>query len=197
MKPAINMGDLIITGPLNGPVNGEIEPGTVVTYEYKRETITHRVQAIDGTTLVTKGDAAEDPDPWSVTVSDVKGVYLFKIPYVGFVTSFVQSKLGWFLMIIIPAALLVFWLAKDIVKEAFRDDTSTKKGEEIPYETVTAQNLRSSLNACRREGGFDQVRAVNAYPAPFLQGEQNKNHSFEKEEVLMESEEQNRETKKH
>ncbi len=121
MKPAINMGDLIITGPLNGPINGEIKPGTIVTYEYSGELVTHRVQSIDGKALVTKGDAAEDPDPWSVTLSDVRGIYLLKIPYVGYVTNFVQTKLGWFLMIIFPAVLLVGWLAKDIVKEALSD----------------------------------------------------------------------------
>ena len=121
MKPAINMGDLIITGPLNGPINGEIKPGTIVTYEYSKELITHRVQSIDGKTLVTKGDAVEDTDSWSVTLSDVRGVYLFRIPYVGYVTSFVQTKLGWFLAIIIPGALLVGWLAKDIVKAALSD----------------------------------------------------------------------------
>jgi len=119
MRPAINMGDLIITGPANGPINGEVEPGTIVTYEHSQELITHRVESIDGEALVTKGDAVEDPDPWSVEMSSVRGVYLFKIPYVGYVTSFIQTKLGWFLSIIIPAALLVGWLAKDIVKEAF------------------------------------------------------------------------------
>jgi signal peptidase len=118
MKPAINMGDLIITGPLDGPINGEVKPGTIVTYEHEKKNITHRVQSMDGKTLVTKGDAAEDPDPWSVVLSDVSGVYLFKIPYVGYLTHFIHTKLGWFLTIIIPAALLVCWLAKDIVKEA-------------------------------------------------------------------------------
>jgi len=121
MRPAINMGDVIITGRLNGPINGEVKPGTIITYEYDKELITHRVESIDGNTLVTKGDATEDPDPWSVTMSDVRGVYLFKIPYVGFVTHFIRTKLGWFLTIIIPAALLVCWLAKDIVKEALSD----------------------------------------------------------------------------
>ena len=130
MKPAINMGDMIITGPLNGPINGDVEPGTVVTYQYKKETITHRVQSVDGETMVTKGDAVEDPDPWSVSMSDVKGVYLFKIPYVGYVTSFVQTRNGWFLTIIAPAAVLVLWLAKDIVKEAFRSDEDQRENKE-------------------------------------------------------------------
>ncbi len=118
MKPTINMGDLIVTGPLNGPINGELKTGTIITYKYRKENITHRVYSIDGKTLTTKGDAAEDRDPWSVTLSDVKGVFLFKIPYVGYLTNFVQTRQGWFLTIIIPGAFLVLWLAKDIVKEA-------------------------------------------------------------------------------
>jgi len=121
MVPFLNMGDLIITGPMDGPVSGEVKPGTIVTYEYRNELITHRVKAIDGTTLTTKGDATEDADPWPVTLPDVRGIYLFKIPSVGFVTNFIQTRTGWFLTIIIPGALLTLWLVKDIVKEAFSE----------------------------------------------------------------------------
>jgi signal peptidase len=122
MTPNIKMGDLIITGPMNGPVSKDIAPGTVVTYEYRGELVTHRVKAVNGEVIVTQGDAVEDPDPWQVTISDVRGIYLFKIPSVGYLTNFVQSKKGWFLTIIIPGTLLVLWLVKDIVKEAFKDD---------------------------------------------------------------------------
>ncbi len=140
MKPAINMGDLIITGPLNGPINGELKPGTIVTYEYKKELVTHRVKSIEGAALVTQGDAVEDPDPWSVAMSSVRGIYMFKIPYVGYVTSFVQTKLGWFLMIIIPAALLVFWLAKDIVKEALRSDENNNESKKEEVMCIAGHN---------------------------------------------------------
>jgi signal peptidase len=88
------------------------------------------VKSIEGTALVTQGDAVEDPDPWSVAMSSVRGIYMFKIPYVGYVTSFVQTKLGWFLMIIIPAALLILWLAKDIVKEALRSEEKPNENKE-------------------------------------------------------------------
>ena len=119
MRPTIDMGDLIITAPLDDPIN--VQPGTIITYRYKNEMVTHRVLSTESKTLITKGDATEDPDPWTVNLSDINGVYLFKIPYVGYVTSFIQTKLGWFLAIIIPAALFVGWMAKDIVKEALSD----------------------------------------------------------------------------
>ena len=61
MKPAINMGDMVITGPLGGPLGREVRPGSIVTYQRGEELVTHRVLSVDGNTLVTKGDAVEDP----------------------------------------------------------------------------------------------------------------------------------------
>ena len=118
MVPSINMGDMVITGPVNGPLRGEVKPGSIVTYQRGAGLVTHRVLSVEGGTLMTKGDAMEDPDPWPVTLSDVNGIYLFKIPYVGYLSNFIQTKPGWFLVIIMPATLLVAFLAKDIVKEA-------------------------------------------------------------------------------
>lgn len=122
MEPAIDMGDLIITGPVDGLLSRQLAPGTVITYEHNKETVTHRIDSIEGAAITTKGDAVEDPDPWTVEMSSVRGVYMFKIPYVGYLTSFVQTKKGWFLTILLPAAALVLWLAKDIVKEALKTD---------------------------------------------------------------------------
>ena len=79
------------------------------------------MESVNDETLVTKGDAVEEPDPWSVAMRDVQGTYMFRIPYVGFLTNFIRTKQGWFITIIIPGALLVCWLAKDIVKEALSD----------------------------------------------------------------------------
>lgn len=114
MKPAINMGDMVITGPPGGSLSGEVKPGTVVIYQRVEELVIHRVLSVDGDTLVTKGDAVEDTDPWSVNLSEVKGVYLFKIPYAGYLANFARTKLGWFL--ILPATALVALLVRDIFK---------------------------------------------------------------------------------
>ena len=130
MKPAINMGDMVITGPPGGLLSGEVKPGAIVTYQWGEELVTHRVLSVDGDALVTKGDAVEDPDPWPVSLSDVKGVYLFKIPYIGYVSNFVGTKFGWFLVIILPATALVALLIRDIFKELGRkpEKVIQKKG---------------------------------------------------------------------
>ena len=126
MRPTLNTGDMIINGPLNGPSNGEIRAGTIVTYQQGKGLVTHRVLSMNGDTIVTKGDAAEDPDLWLVTLSDVRGIYLFKIPYVGYVTNFARTKLGWFLVSTLPATLLVALLVKDRVKKALNRTRNTE-----------------------------------------------------------------------
>ena len=119
MKPAINMGDMIVTGPLNGPLSGPVNSGTIVSYDRGKGTVTHRVLSVEGDMVVTKGDAVEDSDPWLVTLSDVTGIYLIKIPYAGYLSNYMRTKSGWFAVVIIPAMLLVSLLIKDIVKESW------------------------------------------------------------------------------
>ncbi|MBA7691125.1 hypothetical protein ES703_99665 [subsurface metagenome] len=121
MKPAINMGDMVVAGPVNGLLGGEVESGTIVTYQLGEELVTHRVLSVDGDTLVTKGDAVEDPDARSVSLSDVRSIYLFKIPYLGYVADFIRTKVGWFSVIVIPALLLVAFLIWSIRKELRRN----------------------------------------------------------------------------
>lgn len=117
MKPAINMGDMVVIGPLDGPLRGVVEPGSIVTYRRGAELVTHRVLSVDGSTLATKGDAMEDADPWPVSLSDVRGVYLFRIPSIGYFSNFIRTKLGWLVVVIIPAAVLVAFLIRDIRKK--------------------------------------------------------------------------------
>jgi signal peptidase I len=123
MEPAINVGDVVIAGPLG---SGGIKPGVIVTYAIGKTLITHRVLSIDGNTLITKGDANENPDPIPVQFSQVKSRYLFRIPYIGYAAGFVRTKLGWLLAIILPSIILVGFIIKDIVKEAFKNENHVK-----------------------------------------------------------------------
>jgi len=124
MVPAVNVGDLVITGPVGGPLTPSIEPWKIITYERTKDTlVTHRVISItDDGRLITKGDSNEDVDQTPVSLSQVKGIYFMKVPYLGYMTSFIRTKLGWYLSIIIPAMLLVAFIIKDIVKEALTNE---------------------------------------------------------------------------
>lgn len=129
MRPTINMGDLVITGPVSA---AGVNPGDVVTYELGTNLVTHRVLSLEGVALITKGDDNEDPDPRPVQLSQVRGVYLFRIPFAGYLAGFVQSRTGWFLAIILPAMALVGLIAKDIVKEALKNGKSHKGAAASP-----------------------------------------------------------------
>jgi signal peptidase len=116
MEPVINVGDAVVIGPLDGPFGDGLQDGSVVTYRHGAELITHRVLSIEGDALVTKGDAVEDPDPWPVTRQDIRGVYLFRIPYIGYASSFIRTPLGRYVAILVPGAILVALLFREARK---------------------------------------------------------------------------------
>jgi len=114
MKPTLNMGDVVIVGP----VKGQLKPGTIISYERDGELVIHRVIEVEGRNLQTKGDAVEDPDPWEVSLADVEGVFVFKVPYLGFLSSFVRTSFGWGVLVILPAVLLIGYFMRDIFKRS-------------------------------------------------------------------------------
>ena len=120
MKPAIHMGDMVITGPSDNPFGKNISPGNIITYNRNGQLVTHRLLEINGEELVTKGDAVEDPDPWQVTVSDVQGVYLFRLPSLGYASTFIRTRTGWLVAVLAPAAVAVGFIFREIRKEMAR-----------------------------------------------------------------------------
>ena len=117
MRPSINMGDVVFSGPLDGPLSGELEVGSIVTYQRGSELITHRVLSIEGGSIVTKGDAVEDTDPSPISISNIAGTYLFRIPYLGYISTYARTKQGWFLVVVLPASILIGFLIREIQKE--------------------------------------------------------------------------------
>ena len=128
MRPALNSGDLVLVGSPDHLFVNRIEPGNIVTYQRNEALITHRVVSVMGDRLVTKGDALEDPDPWQVSrLSDVKGCYITRIPYLGYLKIFIRTKIGWFMAIILPTIFLLGLIIKEIIKESFRDDQKIRQ----------------------------------------------------------------------
>lgn len=118
MKPVFKSGDMVVIGSPGLPFAKDISADRIVSFERNGEMVTHRIVSTDGDTVYTKGDAQESADPWSISrFFDIKGCYIFHIPYIGLASNFLKTKPGWFICVILPALCLVGFIIKDIVKE--------------------------------------------------------------------------------
>jgi len=82
---------------------------------------THRINDIKVTdgrvSYITKGDANDAPDQREIQKREVIGKVLISVPFVGYAVDFAKKPLGFALIIIIPAAIIIFDEIKKIIKE--------------------------------------------------------------------------------
>ena len=113
MEPAISVGDVIVTVPIN---QKEPKIGDVIAYQAKRfngenvAVFSHRI--IDGDIengFIVKGDANKSPDPQKPRAKDILGVVLFTIPFIG---NLLTPKA---LFLLLPC-LFGLWLIMDAMK---------------------------------------------------------------------------------
>jgi signal peptidase len=128
MEPAISTGSIVVTQSIHPSY---LKQGDVITFirpTEERDFITHRVLGIatrnDYISITTKGDKNNVADSWQVGGGNVIGKVYFSIPWLGYVLSFVQSKLGILLFILIPA---IYILVEEIssILNMFRKKTET------------------------------------------------------------------------
>lgn len=138
MSPAIDAGSIVFVGEVSPE---RIGAGDVLTYETRGadgevRRVTHRVVEVvedDGARRFrTKGDATETVDAELVAPSQVVGVVRFHVPYVGYVTSFAQSRLGVLALVVVPAALLVATEIRDLYAAASEEPSDAGGGREEP-----------------------------------------------------------------
>lgn len=111
MEPAIATGSLVIT---QYTYPHQLRPQDIITFippTKERAFVTHRiVKATPQETLatfITKGDNNKNEDPWVLAGGAVVGKVLYIVPYVGYGISFIQSKLGLILFILLPAVYII------------------------------------------------------------------------------------------
>ena len=111
MQPALDPGDVVLSEK-RSPL--DVRPGDVVTFHDPSrhgELVTHRVEAMrrrDAVmTFVTKGDANDVSERWSVPVDGTIGRAVLNVPKVGHVLQRAGSREGKLALIAVPAFLLV------------------------------------------------------------------------------------------
>ena len=110
MEPELKTGSLIITRSIDAE---EIEVGDIITFRSNAADegmVTHRVIGIGHSSSLyfeTKGDANEDPDPFTVPARSLVGKVTLHISYWGYFTLFLNTPLGFLLAVVIPGSILI------------------------------------------------------------------------------------------
>ena len=127
MEPAIHVGSIVAIRPAK-----DYKIGDVITFGeigQAKVPITHRINdiKIEGgqPVYITKGDANNAPDTDEAPYSSVDGKMLFSVPLLGYALSFLKKPVGFILIIIIPAGLVVLEEMQKIYREAAKGDKKT------------------------------------------------------------------------
>lgn len=140
MVPNINVYDAVVT--MRVPTE-KIEMYDVITFLSKDidthgTPITHRVVGIveteDGKIgYRTKGDNNNAEDNALIMEDEVIGKVLFRIPMIGYVRSFITSKLGWLLIVVLPCVGVIIY---DIGKLVGIINNSKAKSDDNEKENI-------------------------------------------------------------
>lgn len=115
MEPEIPVGAMIIIQEDNPE---DLEIGDIITYRIDDSTmVTHRIVNIDQKKreIVTKGDANNTVDGTPISFTDVVGKMLFSVPLLGYLSIYIQSGYGIYLIFAIFVILLILNFLPDII----------------------------------------------------------------------------------
>lgn len=110
MEPAIQTGSIVVARPV---APGEIHEGDVIMFASLagHSLTTHRVIKVeersDGFRFSTKGDANKNADITPVVPSQLVGMIVLTVPYLGYLISFIKTPLGLILCLGVPLAILI------------------------------------------------------------------------------------------
>ena len=131
MEPTYHVGSLIYVKSVDYK---ELKVGDPITFLVSENTVaTHRIIEVlpdeeepDTLRYFTQGDANDVPDGSSVHYKNIIGKPVFSVPYLGYVSDYIQNPPGKYVAIS-GAALLVLVV---FLPDVFAEDESSKKKKE-------------------------------------------------------------------
>jgi signal peptidase len=123
MEPALATGDVVVVERI-GPQDARV--GDVVTYRNPEGAlVTHRVRSVrrhgSRFELVTKGDANNASERWTIDVDGELSRALYRVPLAGRLLARTSSREGKLVLIVAPLLLLGAWE----IRRAWRPREST------------------------------------------------------------------------
>jgi hypothetical protein len=61
---------------------------------------------------------------------DILGLYKWHLPYVGYVSTYAQTQIGFFLIVVAPAVILIMWELVSLILH-FKQEYALKSENEI------------------------------------------------------------------
>ena len=138
MEPTYHVGSLVYVQKVDYM---ELKEGDPITYMLDQDTVvTHRIIEVlvdeedpNVRRYFTQGDANDIPDGTSVHYKNIIGKPMFTIPYLGYVSNYIQNPPGMYVAIAAGAILILLVFLPDL----FADDK--KKKEEKKKEPAREQ----------------------------------------------------------
>lgn len=142
MEPKYHVGSLVYVQKVDYK---DLKVGDDITYMVSEDTIvTHRIievlpDAEDPEVIryFTQGIANDVPDAVSVHYKNIIGSPLFSIPYLGYVSNYIQNPPGTYVALAAAAVLVILVFLPDIFAS---DDQDAKKKESGKPESGTPQS---------------------------------------------------------
>lgn len=114
MEPELSVDDLLVV-----VAQDSYEVGDVVVFQNQRTAVVHRIIAINGEEIITRGDAnSSDDDP--ITLANIKGRVALAIPFVGYIVHLIKTPVGTLVLL-----GMAFWL----LEASFKKEKAEKKNE--------------------------------------------------------------------
>ena len=135
MEPTYPVGSLVYVQKVD---YHDLKVGDPITYMLDSDTVvTHRIIEVlvdeensDVIRYFTQGDANDIPDGTSVHYKNIIGKPVFSIPYLGYVSNYIQQPPGLYVALAGGAILILLVFLPDI----FAEDDKKKKKTEAPAE---------------------------------------------------------------
>lgn len=123
MEPTYSVGDLIYVKKVDLK---DIKVGTPITFVLNEDLVvaTHRVVKVDAQNqhFYTKGDANEAADSTPVHFNNVLGVPKFSIPYLGYVSDFIQNPPGMYITVGVGVVLILAVFLPDMLGKKKKEE---------------------------------------------------------------------------
>jgi len=191
MEPTIKTGSLVITKHITPNTLQKNDIITFIPPIKKREFVTHRIvnktQKEKLTIFNTKGDNNKNEDMWTLADGGIVGKVILTIPYLGYVLTFAQSKLGILLFILIPAIYIIVEEVSSIIallkKERSKNVNSSTSaviilliGTFFSLPQSTYSLLSDSVNLGQNMFTLDTISPENPHDTEIKKDEDDRDH---------------------